>query len=271
MDDLIDFGTISAKAAQFLADCVKGKLNVLISGGTGTGKTTTLNALSAFVPGRRAHRHDRGRGRAPAAAGPRDHARGAAAEHRGPGRGPDPRARPQRPAHAARPDHRRRGPRRRDPGHAPGDEHGPRGLAHDDPRQLPARRAVAARDARPDGRRRPAAAGDPRADRECVRPARPDHAPRRRIAPHHAHHRGAAHGVGRDHAAGHLPRQAAGRGHGDRIRTATGCCTPLACTGLKPHFLEKMAASGVVLPPRFFHEEEGYRPNFAASQYGGFQ
>src|ERR687887_2320542 len=51
MDDLVSFGTITSKAAQFLAECAKGKLNVLISGGTGTGKTTTLNALSAFVPG----------------------------------------------------------------------------------------------------------------------------------------------------------------------------------------------------------------------------
>src|ERR671936_47657 len=51
MDDLINFGSITPKAAQFLADCVRGKLNVLISGGTGTGKTTTLNVLSAFVPG----------------------------------------------------------------------------------------------------------------------------------------------------------------------------------------------------------------------------
>jgi pilus assembly protein CpaF len=50
MDDLINFGTITPKAAQFLAACVKGKLNVLISGGTGTGKTTTLNAVSAFIP-----------------------------------------------------------------------------------------------------------------------------------------------------------------------------------------------------------------------------
>src|SRR5881409_1918147 len=49
-NDLIAFGTITAQAAQFLAACVKGKLNILISGGTGTGKTTTLNALSAFVP-----------------------------------------------------------------------------------------------------------------------------------------------------------------------------------------------------------------------------
>ncbi len=50
MDDLITFGSVSPKAAQFLAACVKGKLNVLISGGTGTGKTTTLNAMSAYVP-----------------------------------------------------------------------------------------------------------------------------------------------------------------------------------------------------------------------------
>ncbi|MGZ4336354.1 MAG: CpaF family protein, partial [Gaiellaceae bacterium] len=51
MNDLISFGSVSPKAAQFLAACVKGKLNVLISGGTGTGKTTTLNAMSAFIPG----------------------------------------------------------------------------------------------------------------------------------------------------------------------------------------------------------------------------
>ena len=50
MDDLINFGSISPKAAQFLAACVNGKLNILISGGTGTGKTTTLNAMSAYIP-----------------------------------------------------------------------------------------------------------------------------------------------------------------------------------------------------------------------------
>jgi pilus assembly protein CpaF len=51
MNDLINFGTISPRSAQFLAACVKGKLNILVSGGTGTGKTTTLNAMSAFIPG----------------------------------------------------------------------------------------------------------------------------------------------------------------------------------------------------------------------------
>jgi pilus assembly protein CpaF len=50
MNDLITFGSISPKAAQFLGACVRGKLNILIAGGTGTGKTTTLNAMSAFVP-----------------------------------------------------------------------------------------------------------------------------------------------------------------------------------------------------------------------------
>src|SRR6058998_2297521 len=40
INDLIAFGTLTAKAAQFLAACVRGKLNMLISGGTGTGKTT---------------------------------------------------------------------------------------------------------------------------------------------------------------------------------------------------------------------------------------
>jgi pilus assembly protein CpaF len=50
MDDLINFGSISPKAAQFLAACVTGKLNILVSGGTGTGKTTTLNAMSAYIP-----------------------------------------------------------------------------------------------------------------------------------------------------------------------------------------------------------------------------
>jgi pilus assembly protein CpaF len=51
MEDLVSFGSLTPRAAQFLANCVKGKLNVLISGGTGTGKTTMLNAMSAFVPG----------------------------------------------------------------------------------------------------------------------------------------------------------------------------------------------------------------------------
>ena len=48
--DLINFGTFSLDLAVVLEACVRGKLNVLVSGGTGTGKTTTLNVLSAFIP-----------------------------------------------------------------------------------------------------------------------------------------------------------------------------------------------------------------------------
>jgi pilus assembly protein CpaF len=49
-DDLITFGTMSAKAAKFLSRAVSGRLNVLVSGGAGAGKTTTLNVLSSWLP-----------------------------------------------------------------------------------------------------------------------------------------------------------------------------------------------------------------------------
>jgi pilus assembly protein CpaF len=49
--DLIDKGSVAPEALGFLAAAVRARLNLLVSGGTGTGKTTMLNALSAFVPG----------------------------------------------------------------------------------------------------------------------------------------------------------------------------------------------------------------------------
>ncbi len=47
---LVDYGTVSALALEFLKACVQARLNMVISGGTGSGKTTTLNVLCAFIP-----------------------------------------------------------------------------------------------------------------------------------------------------------------------------------------------------------------------------
>lgn len=49
MDDLIEMGSVTSSAAMFLRACVIDKKNVLVSGGTGTGKTTMLNILSSFI------------------------------------------------------------------------------------------------------------------------------------------------------------------------------------------------------------------------------
>ncbi len=50
VEDLVALGTVTPKSLQFLRDCVVGRRNILISGGTGSGKTTTLNVLSSFIP-----------------------------------------------------------------------------------------------------------------------------------------------------------------------------------------------------------------------------
>ncbi len=51
VEQLIQFGSITQEALQFLKACVESRLNIVISGGTGSGKTTFLNIMSAFIPG----------------------------------------------------------------------------------------------------------------------------------------------------------------------------------------------------------------------------
>ena len=50
VENLISFGTLNRKMADFIKACIQARVNILVSGGTGSGKTTTLNVLSSFIP-----------------------------------------------------------------------------------------------------------------------------------------------------------------------------------------------------------------------------
>jgi pilus assembly protein CpaF len=49
-EDLVNFGTLTKEMAEFINACVKARLNIIVSGGTGSGKTTSLGVISAFIP-----------------------------------------------------------------------------------------------------------------------------------------------------------------------------------------------------------------------------
>jgi pilus assembly protein CpaF len=51
VEQLIEYGTVTAESIEFMKACVVSKINMVISGGTGSGKTTLLNVLSQFIPG----------------------------------------------------------------------------------------------------------------------------------------------------------------------------------------------------------------------------
>ena len=122
VQDLIDFGSITPEIAQVLAAMVKARLNILISGGTGSGKTVFLNVLSSFIPNdeRIITIEDSAELQMQQEHVVRLETRPPNLEGRG-GHPAGPGA--QCPAHAAGTHHPGRGQVRRGPGHAPGHEH----------------------------------------------------------------------------------------------------------------------------------------------------
>ena len=111
MHGLIELDALREEMATFVEACVQCKLNILISGGTGTRQDHLSERSVQVDSGGRARRHDRRCRRAAASARARGSPGDAAPEHRGPGRDHPARPAAQQPAHAARPHHHRRGPR----------------------------------------------------------------------------------------------------------------------------------------------------------------
>ena len=184
-DDLIAFGTLSERSVEFLDACVRGRLNIIVSGSTGAGKTTTLNVLSSFIP------EDERIVTIEDAAElqlKQDHVvrlESRPGQHRGSRHGHDPRPGQERPAYAPGPHHRRRGPRRLRARHAPGHEHRSRRLDLYPPLQRPARHPGPHGDDGADGGHGPAGARDPRAGGLRGRPDRPPDPVQGRLAPDH--------------------------------------------------------------------------------------
>jgi pilus assembly protein CpaF len=271
MDDLINFGSISPKAAHFLAACVRGKLNVLIAGGTGTGKTTMLNAMSAFVPGdeRIVTIED-----AAELQLQQDHvitleSRPANIEGKG-----EVRIRELvRNALRMRPDRiivgEVRGPETLDMLQAMNTGH---------EGSLTTIHANSPRDALSRVETLVLTAGVDlplRAIREQIASAFDLLVQISRLVDGSRRITHVSEVLGMESDVITLQDVFVAKPP-DEESLAGGQTTrlmgPLACSGLKPHFLEKMAANGVAFPGNFFEEEaETYRPTFSAASYGGFK
>jgi pilus assembly protein CpaF len=270
MDDLINFGTLTPKAAHFLAACVQGKLNMLISGGTGTGKTTTLNALSAFVPGdeRIVTIED-----AAELQLQQEHvitleARPANIE----GSGEVKIRELVRNALRMRPDRiivgEVRGPETLDMLQAMNTGHeGSLTTIHaNSPRDALARLETLVLTAGVDLPLRAIREQVASAFDVLVQITRLVDGSRRISHVTEVLRMESDVITMQDVFLARPPDEEAAQAQVTRL------LSPLACTGLKPHFLEKMAANGVALPATFFQQEDPtFRPSFTAASYGGFK
>jgi pilus assembly protein CpaF len=157
IEDLLALGTLTLEVAGLLGAAVRAGLNLLISGGTGSGKTTTLNAIASQIPhGQRVVTIEETKELAL-----ERHLEDCIAlesrfaQPRGRRRGADPGAGPPGAADAAAADHRGGGPRPRSLGHAERHELRARGVDGHHPRQLRPSGPVQAAHLYQDGRRAP--------------------------------------------------------------------------------------------------------------------
>ncbi|HEV8686864.1 MAG TPA: CpaF family protein [Gaiellaceae bacterium] len=267
MDDLISFNSLTPKAAQFLAACVKGKMNVLISGGTGTGKTTMLNAMSAFVPG-----DERILTIEDAAELQLQQEHVITLESRPPnieGSGEVRIRELVRNALRMRPDRiivgEVRGPETLDMLQAMNTGHeGSLTTIHaNSPRDALSRLETLVLTAGVELPHRAIREQIASAFDVLVQISRLVDGSRR--VTHISEVLGMESDVItlQDVFIARPPDEDAGAaGHGSRL------LSPLSCSGLKPHFLNKMAANGVILPGNFFEQDNPMRPTFAAAAYG---
>jgi pilus assembly protein CpaF len=271
MDDLISFGSISPKAAQFLAACVKGKLNILISGGTGTGKTTTLNATSAFIPG-----DERIVTIEDAAELQLQQEHVITLESRPPnieGQGEIRIRELVRNALRMRPDRiivgEVRGPETLDMLQAMNTGHeGSLTTIHaNSPRDALSRLETLVMTAGVELPHRAIREQIASAFDLLVQITRLVDGSRRVTHITEVLRMESDVITLQDIFVAKPPDEET-----SSMSRSSRLLSPLSCTGLKPHFLEKMSANGVVLPPAFFeHDDGGLRPAFAAASYGGFK